>query len=116
MDNLQPDLFTGVSSTPLNPPPVSREKARKRAFEKADKFVMDGYRHLLTNVVGRVKPTFGAWDVTQMWEKQHGKLSETNRKALGQLYADLMHSGVIRENGTGRRPNGNIAVVYSLNR
>lgn len=109
-------LFDATPATPVAPPTEieTRRKARASAFSKADKWVMDGYRHLLINVVGRVMPTFGAWDVTRQWEKRHGKLAKHNQKALGQLFATLLDDKVIVPAGAGRRPNGNLGPQYSL--
>lgn len=109
-------LFDGIpapAASPVVPEIVTRKKARASAMAKADAFVITRYVAVL-RIVGSIMPCFGAWHVTAQYEKRHGKLSETNRKALGAVYSELQLQGVIRENGTGKRPNGNIAVTYSL--
>jgi hypothetical protein len=90
-----------------------RKAEIKRAFERADKWVIDTYTKVLMEY-GRRHSTFGAWDITAVYVAKHGPLSVTNRKALGGLFASLLEQGVIIDAGTGKRPNGNIATIYRL--
>src|SRR5687768_9498954 len=108
-DPLTPSLFDDA------PPPVpasyaeTRRKARKRAFEKADKVFLEKYERCLITF-GQVCPTFVAAEITERFEKSHGPMAEHQAKALGQLYANLQRRGVIEKTGKARpRKNGNAA-------
>jgi hypothetical protein len=90
-----------------------RKAARSRAFAKADPVVLVRYRECL-RLVGKAMPTFGAWDVTSVFEQKFGELDTTGKKALGALFLVLQHEGVIEEAGFGRRKNGNVANLYRL--
>lgn len=111
------DLPLFQLTPPPTVPPVAeievRRKARAAAMEKADAWVMDAYEQMLRSV-GMLMPTFGAWDMTALFEAARGKLSTTNKKALGGLYAHLLETGVIVEAGYGKRPNGNLGPIYRL--
>lgn len=108
-------LLAGIPAMVAPPVPetVTRKKARASAFAKADQWVMTKYRQTVLEV-GVVSGTFGAWDVTERYEAIHGKLSESNRKALGGLYAEMLDAGFIEDAGVGKRPNGNKASIYKL--
>ena len=120
--SIQPQLFGSVvpckdpvTELPSSPPSYldERKAARSRAFAKADPLMLTRYRECL-RLVGNARATFGAWDVTDVYEQKHGGLDTTGKKALGALFSVLQHEGVIEEAGTGKRPNGNLASVYRL--
>lgn len=90
-----------------------RHAARERAHAKADPLIIIRYRECL-RLVGRARATFGAWDVTDVFEQKFGELDTTGKKALGALFSSLQHEGIIEEAGFGRRKNGNAAPVYRL--
>lgn len=109
MNNAQPNLF---STSPFDAV-ATRPRARQieRAFEKGDRTVLDRYTQVFFTFRGK---EFGAWDVTAAYESLHGKLSKTDKKALGHLFGDFRHRGVIVVAGIGKRPNGNDAATYKF--
>src|SRR4051812_42924631 len=119
LPDAQPDLFGMPSqSDPLSsrtPASYSEERkaARDRAFDRADRLMLDRYSECL-RLVGRAKSTFGAWDVTKVYQEKHGELTIHGKEALGALFAHLLHAGMIEEASFGKRPNHNVGPVYRL--
>jgi hypothetical protein len=110
-DTAPPSAVTAVSVAES----VPRKAKRERAAEKVDPAFLARYERVLVTV-GRVMPTFGAWDVTAAYARRYARLTDAENKAIGWLYTDMQFRNVIEDAGTGKRLNGNRAPIYRLKR
>lgn len=85
-----------------------------RVFDKADSSFISSYVKCLVEY-GLTHVDFIAGEVSSLYEKRQGKLSEREGKQLGGLFIQLQKKGVIEKTGAYRSRNQcSPAAVYRL--